>query len=376
MRSLVSRVVAGCGASKARPLTEHVIHTPFFYGNPYHAQLKAEQEAKGATVRLQTTTPFLLPMLRAGCQNVIHLHWTHPYTRGSCWRYWAKLVVLAMHLGVARLRGAAIVWTVHNLHNHEGHNLGRERCVAWLFSRLAQRVIVHCDGAAAEVASRFRIPGRRIAVIPHGSYVDAYHDRLPRSEARRRLGLEANSVVVLLFGAVRGYKGADRLIEALAAVPDSNLRVVIAGRVHEPALAQELAQVAERDRRLFLRLEFVPDDEVPVYMAAADVVALPYRDALTSGALLLAMSYGKAVLAPRVGCIPETVAPDGAIWLQSDNAQAVANGLRRILQARDSLPAWGRSNLERARTLTWASIAEATLQVYRSASGCGDASNL
>ena len=67
------------------------------------------------------------------------------------------------------------------------------------------------------------------------------------------------------------------------------------------------------------RLGFVPDDELQVYLRAADVVATPFLEILTSGSVLLAMSFERAVIAPRRGCVAETVGDDGGILYDADD---------------------------------------------------------
>lgn len=49
------------------------------------------------------------------------------------------------------------------------------------------------------------------------------------------------------------------------------------------------------------------------YMKAADVMVLPYRDIINSGSAILGMSFGKAIIAPHLGCIPEILKSEGGI---------------------------------------------------------------
>ena len=51
-----------------------------------------------------------------------------------------------------------------------------------------------------------------------------------------------------------------------------------------------------------LALRYIPDAELQVWLRAADVVVLPFRDILTSGSAILALSFGRAVVAPALGC--------------------------------------------------------------------------
>ena len=106
---------------------------------------------------------------------------------------------------------------------------------------------------------------------------------------------------------MRPYKGVTELLSAFAALPDADARLVIAGKALDDAYAARVTALAAADDRVRLDLGFVPDDELQVYLRAADVVATPFLEIFTSGSVLLAMSFGKAVIAPRRGCVAETV---------------------------------------------------------------------
>jgi len=64
--------------------------------------------------------------------------------------------------------------------------------------------------------------------------------------------------------------------------------------------------VGVRDRCL-VHLKYVPDDQVPQYYAAADVVVLPYRRIYQSGVILLAMTYGRPVVVSDLAGMTEIV---------------------------------------------------------------------
>ena len=63
-------------------------------------------------------------------------------------------------------------------------------------------------------------------------------------------------------------------------------------------------------------------------------MALPFRQVLNSGSLLLAMSFGCPVVAPRLGSIPEVACPEG--WFGYDPADP--EGLGAALQAGLAIP--------------------------------------
>jgi glycosyltransferase involved in cell wall biosynthesis len=87
--------------------------------------------------------------------------------------------------------------------------------------------------------------------------------------------------------------------------------------------------------RIEIRDALVPDDELQVYFNACDVVALPFRKVLNSGSLLLAMSFGCPVAAPRLGSIPEVACPDAWFGYDADDAAGLRNAIESALAAAD-----------------------------------------
>ena len=84
-----------------------------------------------------------------------------------------------------------------------------------------------------------------------------------------------------------------------------------------------------------LDLGFVPDEELQVYLRAADVVACPFLEIFTSGSVLLAMSFERAVIAPRRGCVTETLDEAGGILYDADDPQGLEGALRVAMR-----PTW------------------------------------
>ncbi|MBD3856338.1 MAG: glycosyltransferase [Acidobacteria bacterium] len=111
-------------------------------------------------------------------------------------------------------------------------------------------------------------------------------------------------------GLIRSYKGVDLLLEAISRQPlDSSWLQVVAGEAWEdlgPALERQLRALGIEDR-VQLRLGWVPEPEVPLLLAAADLVVLPYRSGSQSAVAPLALAAGLPVLSTRVGGLPEIV---------------------------------------------------------------------
>ncbi len=236
-----------------------------------------------------------------------------------------------------------------------------------------------CHGASVEPTARSVEPTARsveptarsvdvrarakVRVIPHGHYRGAYPDTISRTEARERLGLPAAARVVAFTGWLRPYKGVTELVQAFAALPEPYARLVIAGQAVDADYVARLETLTAADPRARLDLGFLPDEELQVYLRAADVVACPFLEIFTSGSVLLAMSFERAVIAPRRGCVPETLDEAGGILYDADDPQGLEGALRVAMRA--DLASMGRHNGERLERFDWSHVAEATLATYR-----------
>jgi beta-1,4-mannosyltransferase len=340
--------------------------------NPYQRELAQALRRYGVRVTLSNGVgrfPVLGAVAACGKPDVLHLHWTHPFTAsraGSAWRSLAKSVRFLLELLSLKARGTSIVWTMHNLASHERRNWRIETLFNRVCAHLYDHVIVHCRFAERALVQSYvlpRNPQNRVTIIPHGNYIATYENAITSENARQCFGFTQQHTVFLFLGQIRPYKGVLHLIRAFRELDDARARLVIAGKPMGQAIADEVELLCSEDRRIQTRLAFIPDGEIQAHMNAADVVTLPYRDVLNSGGVLLAMSFGKAVIAPRLGCIPEVLDDLGALLYEPDSENGLLHALRQALEA--DLAAMGRHNLERARQLAWQDIAEKTYQVYR-----------
>lgn len=295
--------------------------------------------------------------------DIIHLHWAElQYRAGAAHVRWQRFVSFVAALGLARCCGLRLVYTVHNLAQHEGRHGQLNRWANRLLFAWADAIHVHDQNVADVVASGLRDPGR-LFIIPHGSYAGYYPDHVSRDAARGQLGLEPDAWVYLSLGGVRPYKGMEELIAAFSSLEGDNLRLVIAGHAHEPAYAEDIRARAGGDERIVVFLEHVPDEQVQVYMRAADVCVLPYRQATTSGAAILALSFQLPIIAPDIGPFPALIRQTvGITYDPSDTG-----GLRGALNQARHLHRGGARQAIAAylQTISWPRIGSQHAEMYR-----------
>lgn len=304
-------------------------------------------------------------VLREDGRRVVHLHWLHPLSRRRTYHesVWTSARFL-MRLAMARKRGVRVVWTVHNRRDHEATRPMLDTGIRRLISKFADAIITHSDGAREIVVNDFDLDRAKVHVIPHPNYINVYPRIIEPVEARENLGIGKDETVLLFFGLIRPYKGVEQLLDAFAKVDAKNLRLRIVGRLTNKKRQAALRTRVALDSRVELVPSFIPDEELQTHFKAADAVVLPYKQILTSGAALLAMSFGKACVAPRMGCLIDVFAPEGVFHYEASDQEGLVDAIRRCVASRDSLEERGRANLNRAAAWTWESSARQTLEVY------------
>lgn len=341
--------------------------------NAYQRSLAAGLEAEGVEVKADATrSRRYLPVSEAlrqhGRPDIIHLHWTEPYIVRGLQVSTIKAERTLLELRIARRRGSRLVWTAHDLFRHDAAVDPRERRFMRSLLGLADATIVHCAAARDGLIDTLGVAPadqERIHVVPHGHYAGAYPDDISRTDARARIGLAEDDFIVGFVGWVRPYKGVAELIHAFGDIDESRARLVIAGKAIDGDYAARLQRAAAEDPRVSLRLEFVPDEELQVLLRAADVIATPFLEIFTSGSVLLAMSFERAVIAPRRGCVVDVLDDEGAVLYDADDPQGLAGALRVALDA--DLKAMGRHNATRLPEFGWDRVAAATRAVYERA---------
>ncbi len=344
--------------------------------NAYMTLLADALVENGVEVRTPQL-PLFLPLTRAVLANrdadAMQLDWIYDYyvTTGTGFGPANALVsflraaAFLLDVALVSLLGVGVVRTVHNERHHEGLYPRTERVVNECVFAIADEITVKCTAAADTIAATYRIPdASEMVVIPDGNFIEAYENDVSRGAARRELEIEDDAFVVLFFGLIREYKGVPDLIEAFTALdaPDAELWVV--GNPHDDRTEAQVAALARADPRIETRLIFVPDERIQYFLNAADVLALPYRRILNSGTAHLGLSYGRPVVAPAIGCLPETVPPENEFLYDPTDGDALTEALRQAYDHPD-LESIGRANQRHARAQDWARAAEALTIVYR-----------
>lgn len=243
----------------------------------------------------------------AAAGSVFHLHWTAPILQTAPDQDAAEraLADFTEALVEFQSRRGRVIWSIHNVLPHDVKHRDVELALMRLLAERADRVHVLWAGTPAAVASLYPIDPSRTVLIEHSSYAGVYPDEMSRADARQQLGIDADAAVILALGAIRPYKGLDRLLDVVDSLEAIDLRVLVAGRVPKGEFADDLRARCEANPRVIADFSHIPDDELQIWFRASDVAVLPYLDILNSGSFWLAASFGVPIVAPRLGALAE-----------------------------------------------------------------------
>jgi glycosyltransferase involved in cell wall biosynthesis/2-polyprenyl-3-methyl-5-hydroxy-6-metoxy-1,4-benzoquinol methylase len=344
-----------------------VSHYPDYRDNPFTEMMwSVLRSRRGITLPVDERLNFTAT-IRASRHRptVFHLNWTAPILGGARddherlerHRRFVEAID-EMHAN-----GIPSIWTVHNVLPHECADRELE---ARLRQEIADRVdVVHvmCTETVAACVEWFEIPESKVRVIPHPSYIDVYPNLVDRATARDALGLREDDFVYLHFGQIRPYKGVDRLLDAFDAVSqlDRDARLLLVGK---PGRFEGVRRIVDRARanpRVVGNFNPVPDGDIQLYMNAADIVVLPHQTALNSGALLLAYSFARPVVASATGCIAVQVDDTtGVAFDWSHGPLALQNAM---LAARELGPEHAAAGYARAQDVHYLKISKKFAEV-------------
>ncbi len=201
---------------------------------------------------------------------------------------------------------------------------------------------------------------------PHPMF-DNFGPSRSKEEAYEVLKLDPNVSYLLFFGFIRGYKGLDLLLMAMGEkiLHSYDFKLLIAGEFYDDREKYEQLIIDfSLQERVILYDEFIPDDQVAYYFAAADLVAQPYRSATQSGVTQIAYHFEKPMIVTDVGGLAE-MCPNGKVgYVVHPNPKSIAQGIYNFFQQAN--PDHFKSGIiEEKEKYTWDKLSQTFLHLYQ-----------
>jgi beta-1,4-mannosyltransferase len=338
---------------------------PQLVSNPYLDQLYGHVSDPRLMVRrVRPAWRGLIELLSGRGPRIWHVHFFDEITqRPERSLSWLRTEMFLRLVALVCASGARVIWTAHNIEPHELYHADLARRAYQAMLQRAHIVFVHSRAAGETLVERYGRP-RRLEIIPIGNWIGLAGPIQARDISRARLGWPRGVRVVLGLGTLRPYKGFEDLIEAFRPVANPNTRLLIAGHPQDPAYAARLVERCADLPCVQIQSGYVSDAELPYYLAAADVVALPYRKLLTSAMLMWPLSYAAPVVVPAFSPVTELLEDGISGFLYSpQDVRGLSQALERALQHPD-LASVGRAGYSVAARFDWNAIGARVAELY------------
>ncbi|HTS32319.1 MAG TPA: glycosyltransferase family 4 protein [Thermoplasmata archaeon] len=267
---------------------------------PVDERVEGYRILRARTLFVAANTPIdpgMTGLLRRLDADVVHLHYPPPLTS-----YFATR-------GLAN-RKVPVCLTYHcdlELPGRAG------RLVAGAYQRFfvpptlrrVNRVVVHTRSYGVTSAM---LRGRELAVIPSVVDLERFRPGLDASRLRGELRLEGKRVLAFT-GRLVPHKGVNVILEALALLPDDVVLVVIGAGPRLPSLIGMARRLDVEARVRFCPA--VSDEELPLFLALADIFVFPSQSRLEGFGLVVAeaMAMGLPVVVADLPGVREIIEP-------------------------------------------------------------------
>ncbi|WP_258069696.1 glycosyltransferase [Arthrobacter sp. SX1312] len=341
-------------------------------GVTYHRLLRARMPA-GVDQRLQLQAEMLLQLALTVRPSVLHT--TTHFVNGQVIGEVARVLGIPW---VYEVRGQLADTWASSRHGHakksERYRLFKEREAQVM---LDASLVVTLGEAMKQEIMRVGVPEERVLLSPNAVGEGYLDEPIAPADARRRLGLAEDGVLVGTVSSLVDYEGLDHLLGAVAllAPEHPNLRCLIVGDgVALPAL-RALAQELGIEHRVVFTGR-VPRSQARLHHLALDVFVVPRKDlevtrSVTPMKPIEAMACSRPVVASDLPALREIMSTFSGVLVKPEDPAALAAGIRGLLGASGLDPvAEHRARETRTHVLrsrTWAANAAAYSRAYAAA---------
>jgi D-inositol-3-phosphate glycosyltransferase len=323
---------------------------------------------------------FTLEVLRAeaaaepGRYDLLHAHyWLSGKVGAAAKERWGVPLVQSMHT-LGKVKNATLA--AGDAAEPETRIRGEHEVIA-----AADRLIANTADEARQLTDMYSADPAKVQIINPGADLSLFDPGGPqgRAEARRRLGIAPDAVVLLFVGRLQPLKGPDVALKAAARLletdPDlrETLQVVIVGG---PSGRQERAD-PDRMRDLAARLGIsdrvrfeppCPQAELAQWYRAATVMLTPSHSESFGLVALEAQACGTPVVAASVGGL-RTVVRDGdsGVLVDGHDPADWARVIKRLVRAPRRLQALSAGARRHASAFGWSATVDRLARVYTGA---------
>ncbi len=215
----------------------------------------------------------------------------------------------------------------------------------------------------ADIYIELGLPRDKLVIAHNGVDIEDYKSLPGAKEARSELGLPSESKIVCYSGNIYEGRGIIQLIECAQRLKDV-LFLIVGGLEQDVDRLQNLAN--EKNAGNVMLSGFVPHTKVPMYLASADALVLPYTQEMTIKGgtrakdftspikLFEYMASGKPIVASAIPSVTE-VLEDGrnSLLVEPGSAESLYRGIIKVLDNSQFAETIARGALSDVKNYSW-----------------------
>jgi glycosyltransferase involved in cell wall biosynthesis len=196
------------------------------------------------------------------------------------------------------------------------------------------------------------------SVIPAGVDLERFNPKVDGSLIREKYGIKKDDILLFFMGWIYEFSGMKEVAQSLADTEDDHIKLMIVGEgdLYKPLL--KMRSEKNLDGRLILTGK-VPFDEIPGYIAAANICLLPaYKNEIMMNIVPIKiyeyMAMGKPVIATALPGLHKEFGLDGGINYIEKPGDALEKSI--WLKKANKIEDEGKKAYSFVQDLTWDSI--------------------
>jgi beta-1,4-mannosyltransferase len=233
---------------------------------------------------------FILFKPNAWRVNAVWINWFEN-TKG-----FLNLMIKTLMLLIFKVLGKKIIYVLHNKRTHNEGLTNAFTLFRHFIFKVSDVIVTHCRSSIDEIPKKYQF---KIINIPHPHYAEMY------GELKENEGFE-KSLKLLMIGQLKPYKNIEMLIQVISTFSKDEVHLTIAGKPINSSFQKKIEELSQ-GHSIRLELNFIEDHLFNELLGTCDLVVLPYNleSSLNSGTAIMAFSYGKSVICPKIGTLLE-----------------------------------------------------------------------
>ena len=277
--------------------------------------------------------------------DIIHFQWPEEVVGWNC-NDIVKVELLKERIDFFRNKGTKFIYTRHNNCPHYSNNFALIK--AYEIIEKESDLIIHMGKYSKDEFSK-KYPEKKNKIILHHIYENTYNENITREEARKILNIPIDKFVITSFGKFRNKEEIKLVYQAYKKLKLNN-KFLVAPRLfpfskhpkHSNILKRFISLMAYYiaipilNRYYHMKSggneDIVPNDNLPIYIIASDIIFIQRIHILNSGNIPLAFLFKKIPVGPKCGNVGEWLKATGNPTFDVRNIQDVTDALNQGIE--------------------------------------------